>query len=235
MEIQQDIGADIIMAFDQCAPYPCDYDTAKKAMERTHRWLERCFKAKTNPRQALFPIVQGAFFDDLRRESAAVISSYDAVGYAIGGLSVGESKDIMNHFTEFTAPLLPKYKPRYLMGVGTPEDLLNGIKHGIDMFDCVLPTRNARHGSFFTWEGKKNIKNKEFHEDDRPLVEGCNCYTCKNHSRAYLRHLWRCGESTAATLLSIHNTKFLIDFAKKHVRQLWKTGLAIFTMSIMLI
>ena len=120
----------------------------------------------------------------------------------------------MNHFVEFTAPLLPKYKPRYLMGVGTPEDLLDGIKRGIDMFDCVLPTRNARHGSFFTWEGKKNIKNKEFHEDDRPLVEDCNCYTCKNHSRAYVRHLWRCGESTAATLLSIHNSKFLIDFAK---------------------
>lgn len=215
MEIQQDIGADIIMAFDQCAPFPCDYDTAKKAMERTHRWLERCFKAKTNPRQALFPIVQGAFYDDLRRESAAIISSYDAVGYAIGGLSVGETKDIMNHFVEFTAPLLPNNKPRYLMGVGTPEDLLDGIKRGIDMFDCVLPTRNARHGSFFTWEGKSNIKIQKYHDDDRPLVEGCNCYACKNHSRAYIRHLWRCGESTASTLLSIHNIKFLVDFSQK--------------------
>ena len=215
MEIQQDIGADIIMAFDQCAPFPCDYDTAKKAMERTHRWLERCFKAKTNPRQALFPIVQGAFYDDLRRESVAIISSYDAVGYAIGGLSVGETKDIMNHFVEFTAPLLPNNKPRYLMGVGTPEDLLDGIKRGIDMFDCVLPTRNARHGSFFTWEGKSNIKIQKYHDDDRPLVEGCNCYACKNHSRAYIRHLWRCGESTASTLLSIHNIKFLVDFSQK--------------------
>lgn len=215
MEIQQDIGADIIMAFDQCAPYPCDYDTAKQAMERTHRWLDRCFKAKTNPKQALFPIVQGAFYDDLRKESAAVISSYDAVGYAIGGLSVGETKDIMNHFIEYTAPLLPYNKPRYLMGVGTPEDLLDGIKRGIDMFDCVLPTRNARHGSFFTPDGKKNIKNKEFYEDSKPLVEGCNCYTCKNHSRAYIRHLWRCGEATAATLLSIHNIKYLIDFSQK--------------------
>lgn len=214
MEIQQDIGADIIMAFDQCAPFPCDYDTAKKAMERTHRWLERCFKAKTNPHQALFPIVQGAFFDDLRRESASVISSYDAVGYAIGGLSVGETKDIMNHFTEFTAPLLPKYKPRYLMGVGTPEDLLDGIKRGIDMFDCVLPTRNARHGSFFTWDGKSNIKTQKYAEDPRPLVEGCNCYTCRNHSRAYIRHLWRCGESTASTLLSIHNIQFLVEFSQ---------------------
>ena len=215
MEIQQDIGADIMMAFDECAPYPCDYDTAKKAMERTHRWLERCFKAKTNPKQALFPIVQGAFYDDLRQESARVISTFDAVGYAIGGLSVGESKDIMNHFTEFTAPLLPKHKPRYLMGVGTPEDLLNGIKHGIDMFDCVLPTRNARHGSFFTWRGKCNIKNQQYADDHAPLVEGCDCYACRNHSRAYIRHLWKCQEATASTLLSIHNIKFLIDFAKQ--------------------
>lgn len=215
MEIQQDIGADIMMAFDECAPYPCDYDTAKKAMERTHRWLERCFKAKTNPRQALFPIVQGAFYDDLRKESASVISSYDAVGYAIGGLSVGETKDIMNHFVEFTAPLLPQNKPRYLMGVGTPEDLLNGIKSGVDMFDCVLPTRNARHGSFFTWQGKRNIKIKAFEDDHSPLVEGCNCYTCRNHSKAYIRHLWRCGESTAATLLSIHNLQFLVEFSQQ--------------------
>ena len=215
MEIQQDIGADIIMAFDECAPFPCDYKTAKAAMERTHRWLERCFKAKTNPRQALFPIVQGAFYDDLRAESAKVISSYDAVGYAIGGLSVGETKDIMNHFTEFTAPLLPANKPRYLMGVGTPEDLLDGIKRGLDMFDCVLPTRNARHGSFFTWDGKKNIKVKAFEDDATPLVEGCNCFACRNHSKAYIRHLWRCGESTAATLLSIHNIHFLVEFSQK--------------------
>ena len=215
MEIQQDIGADIIMAFDECAPYPCDYDTAKKAMERTHRWLERCFKAKTNPKQALFPIVQGAFYDDLRKESAEVISSFEADGYAIGGLSVGESKETMNHFVEFTAPLLPQNKPRYLMGVGTPEDLLDGIKRGIDMFDCVLPTRNARHGSFFTPEGKKNIKNKEFYDDAKPLVDNCDCYTCKNHSRAYIRHLWRCGESTASTLLSIHNIQYLIEFSQQ--------------------
>lgn len=215
MEIQQDIGADIIMAFDECAPYPCDYEKAKKAMERTHRWLERCFKSKINPKQALFPIVQGAFYDDLRAESAKVISSYDAVGYAIGGLSVGEDKETMNYFVEYTAPLLPNNKPRYLMGVGTPEDLLDGIKRGIDMFDCVLPTRNARHGSFFTWNGKKNIKNKEFYDDSKPLVEGCNCYACRNHSRAYIRHLWRCGEATAATLLSMHNIKFLVDFSQK--------------------
>ena len=215
MEIQQDIGADIIMAFDECAPYPCDYETAKAAMERTHRWLDRCFDAKTNPKQALFPIVQGAFYDDLRKESAKVISQYDTVGYAIGGVSVGEPTDIKNHFIEFTTPLLPPAKPRYLMGVGTPEDLLDGIKRGIDMFDCVLPTRNARHGSFFTWEGKKNIKNKAFWDDDKPLVEGCNCYACKNHSRAYIRHLFRCQAATAATLLSIHNIQFLVEFSQK--------------------
>ena len=151
----------------------------------------------------------------MRKESARVISTFDAVGYAIGGVSVGEPTDIKNHFTELTAPLLPKYKPRYLMGVGTPEDLLNGIKYGVDMFDCVLPTRNARHGSFFTWDGKANIKNQKFQDDHGPLVEGCDCYACKNHSRAYIRHLWKCQEQTASTLLSIHNIKFLIDFAKK--------------------
>lgn len=214
MEIQQNIGADIIMAFDECAPYPCEYDQAKRAMERTHRWLERCIKAKTNPRQALFPIVQGAFFDDLRKESANFISQFDATGYAIGGVSVGEPEDIKNYFVRLTAPLLPENKPRYLMGVGTPEDLLEGIKNGIDMFDCVLPTRNARHGSFFTWNGKRNIKNKEFEDDKSPLDEKCNCYTCRTHSKAYIRHLFRCQESTAQTLLSIHNTKFLVDFAK---------------------
>ena len=214
MEIQEDIGADIMMAFDVCSPFPCTYQEAKKAMEQTHRWLERCFKAKTNPRQALFPIVQGAFFDDLRRESASVISSYDAVGYAIGGLSVGEDKETMNHFTEFTAPLLPAHKPRYLMGVGTPEDLLDGIKRGIDMFDCVLPTRNARHGSFFTHDGKRCIKNQQFQADTAPLDSACDCYACKNHSKAYIRHLFRCQEATAAALMSIHNIKFLIDFAK---------------------
>lgn len=214
MEIQEDIGADIMMAFDVCSPFPCSYDEAKRAMEQTHRWLERCFKAKTNPRQALFPIVQGAFFDDLRKESASVISSYDAVGYAIGGLSVGETKDVMKHFVEYTAPLLPENKPRYLMGVGTPEDLLDCIKRGIDMFDCVLPTRNARHGSFFTHEGKKIIKNKQFETDASPLDNLCDCYACKNHSKAYIRHLFRCQEGTSAALMSIHNIKFLIDFAK---------------------
>ncbi len=210
MEIQQDLGSDIAMAFDECAPYPCNYDEAKLAMERTHRWLERCFKAHYREDQALFPIVQGAFYDDLRKESANVISSFDAVGYAIGGVSVGEPQEIKNHFVELTAPLLPRLKPRYLMGVGTPEDLLEGVLRGVDMFDCVLPTRNARHGSFFTNQGRKIIKNKEFETDSAPLDASCDCYTCQNHSRAYIRHLYRVGEATAAILLSIHNIRFLI-------------------------
>jgi len=215
MQIQNDIGADIIMAFDECAPYPCDYEHAKNAMERTHRWLERCFNAHKNPLQALFPIVQGAFFDDLRQESARVISTFDAVGYAIGGVSVGEPVDVKNHFVGLTAPLLPQNKPRYLMGVGTPVDLLEGVKRGIDMFDCVLPTRNARHGSFFTYEGNKIIKNAEFEEDFTPLDVKCSCWTCQNHTRAYIRHLYRQQEATAATLLSIHNIHFLINLMKE--------------------
>ena len=169
MEIQQSIGADIIMAFDWCAPFGCDYKTAKAAMERTHRWLERCIKAKTTTHQALFPICQGAFYDDLRKESAAFVSQIPAVGYAIGGLSVGEDKETMKHFVELTAPLLPHNKPRYLMGVGTPEDLLDGIKRGVDMFDCVLPTRNARNGKKARFRsllpsGRKGRKREELLE-----------------------------------------------------------------------
>ncbi len=212
MEIQQDLAPDIAMAFDQCAPYPCSYEKAVKAMERTHRWLERCFKVHDKEDQALFPIVQGAFYDDLRIESAKVISSYEAAGYAIGGVSVGEGVELKNHITELTAPILPNNKPRYLMGVGTPIDLLNGVKFGIDMFDCVLSTRNARHGSFFTYEGKKNIKTKQFEKDNTPLDEKCDCYACQNHSKAYIRHLYRMGETNAQILLSIHNTRFLIKF-----------------------
>ena len=175
MEIQEAIGADIIMAFDECSPYPCSFEDAKSAMERTHRWLKRCFDAHKNPNQALFPIVQGSFYPELRKISAEVCSSYDAVGYAIGGVSVGEPTDLKQEMVEYTAKLLPANKPRYLMGVGTPEDLLDGILRGVDMFDCVLPTRNARHGSFFTHEGRKIIKNKEFEADERPLDMQCDC------------------------------------------------------------
>lgn len=215
MEIQETIGADIAMAFDECAPYPCTHNEAERAMHRTHRWLERCFKAHKREDQALFPIVQGAFFEDLRKQSAEYISKFDAVGYAIGGVSVGEPVDIKNKIVEFTAPLLPENKPRYLMGVGTPVDLINGVKYGVDMFDCVLPTRNARHGSFFTHEGNKIIKNKAYEFDFTPLDPECNCSTCRNHTKAYIRHLYRGQESTAATLISIHNIYFLINLMKE--------------------
>lgn len=214
MEIQQDLGPDIAMAFDECSPYPCSYEQAKAAMERTHRWLDRCFKVHTKDNQALFPIVQGAFFDDLRKESAQVISSFDAVGYAIGGVSVGEPADIKNYYTDFVTDFLPEDKPRYLMGVGTPEDLFEIFSRGIDMCDCVLPTRNARHGSFFTKFGKKIIKNKEFEKDFYPLDEECDCFSCKNHSKAYIRHLYRESEANAAILLSIHNIRYLVKLSE---------------------
>jgi len=183
-------------------------------MERTHRWLQRCFDSHTKKDQALFPIVQGAFYDDLRKESANVTASFDAVGYAIGGVSVGEPSDVKNRIVEITAPLLPANKPRYLMGVGTPEDLLDGVLRGIDMFDCVMPTRNARHGSFFTSQGRKIIRNKEFEGTPSPLEEGCRCYACTNHSKAYIRHLYRAQEPTASTLISIHNIHFLLNLMK---------------------
>ncbi len=214
MQIQQDLGADIIMAFDECAPYPCNYDEARHALDKTNSWLTRCFKAHNKDNQALFPIVQGAFFDDLRIESANFVKNFDAAGYAIGGVSVGEPTEIKNHITQIVAPILPFNKPRYLMGVGTPIDIINGIKAGVDMFDCVLPTRNARHGTFFTYEGNKIIKNKQFEYDFSPLDEKCTCYTCKNHTKAYIRHLYRSQESTAATLLSIHNIHFLLNLVK---------------------
>ncbi len=214
MQIQEDLGADIIMAFDECSPYPCSYEQAKKALDKTNKWLIRCIEAHKNYNQALFPIVQGAFFEDLRIKSAEFVSQFDTPGYAIGGVSVGEPMEIKNQITKLTAPLLPFDKPRYLMGVGTPIDLIYGITYGIDMFDCVLPTRNARHGTFFTYEGNKIIKNKQFQEDFSPLDKKCNCYTCRNHTKAYIRHLYKTQEATAATLLSIHNIHFLINLAK---------------------
>lgn len=211
MEIQNALGPDIMMAFDECAPYPCDYKQAKDAMERTHRWLDRCFAAHKRKDQALFPIVQGSTYDDLRKESVKFISSVEAHGYAIGGVSVGEPRDLINHIVEITAPELPENKPRYLMGVGTPEDLLDGVYRGVDMFDCVMPTRNARHGSFFTSKGRGVIKNKEYEEDFTPLDPDCNCYACRNHTKAYIRHLFRMKEATAAILMSIHNIHFLVN------------------------
>jgi queuine tRNA-ribosyltransferase len=216
MKIQNDLGADIIMAFDECCPYPSDFDYADRSQARTTRWLERCIASHKNPdTQALFGIIQGSMYPELRKNSADAITSFDLPGYAIGGISVGEPKELFLEMIDCTVPLMPEDKPRYLMGVGTPVDVINGIKYGIDMFDCVLPTRNARHGTFFTYQGNKIIKNKQFEYDFSPLDEKCNCYTCKNHTKAYIRHLYRTQEATAATLLSIHNIHFLINLVKE--------------------
>jgi queuine tRNA-ribosyltransferase len=213
MRIQNHLGADIIMAFDECPPYPCTREEAEAAVARTQRWLERCVASHQRPtEQALFPIVQGSTFADLRQQAVeGCMRALDATGYAIGGVSVGESKAWVNQVVADTAPLLPWHKPRYLMGVGTPEDLLAGVKAGVDMFDCVMPTRIARHGSFFTPQGRGIIKNAQFTEDLGPLVAGCTCFTCQHHSRAYIRHLYRQGEATAAVLLSIHNIHMLVE------------------------
>jgi queuine tRNA-ribosyltransferase len=207
--IQENLGADIIMAFDECSD-PNDIAYSKIAMERTHRWAERSFKAKTRADQALFGIVQGGVSPDLRAESAKFISSLDTPGVAIGGLSVGETKDEMHNTLDVVVPLLPENKPRYLMGVGTPEDIINGVMRGIDVFDCVLPTRLARHHSAFSPEGRLNMMNASFARDERPIDETCDCYACQRFTRAYIRHLIIAKELLAGTLLSIHNLRALI-------------------------
>jgi len=216
MEIEKSLGADIIMAFDECAPYPCEYDYAKKSMERTIRWLKRCKGAHHNTeRQSLFGIVQGSTYRDLRIESARRSVDEDLPGYSIGGLSVGEPKEIMNEVLEYTVPELPKHKPRYLMGVGSPDSLLDGSIRGIDMFDCVLPTRIARNGTVMTSTGKLVVRNAEYSEDFRPLDEECDCYACKNFSRAYIRHLIKAGEILGGRLTTIHNLRFLQNLMSK--------------------
>ncbi len=209
IQIQENLGADIIMTFDECSD-PNDHDYTKIAMERTHRWAERCLAAKTRPDQALFGIVQGGVRADLRAESARFIASLDTPGIAIGGLSVGETKAEMHAMLDLVLPLLPEDKPRYLMGVGTPEDLINGVARGVDLFDCVLPTRLARHHAAFSPEGRLNLMNAVYAGDKRPIDETCDCYTCRTFTRAYLRHLIAAKESLAGTLLSIHNLRALI-------------------------
>lgn len=215
MRIQQTLGSDIAMCFDVCSAYPCDYNTAKAAMERTHRWAERCLKYHAHPYQALFGIVQGAFYGDLRIESAKVLGSMDFPGYGIGGLSVGEPKPIMYDMLDQLMPYLPENKPHYLMGVGTPDCLLEGVARGVDMFDCVLATRIARNGTVFTSHGRLVIRNAEYAHDFRPIEEGCTCYACQNHTRAYIRHLFKAGEITAARLASIHNLHFLLNMMQE--------------------
>ena len=216
MEIQNAIGADIIMAFDECVANPATHDQAKNAMERTHRWLERCVAThRRQDDQALFGIVQGSIYEDLRRQSAAFVTGIDLPGYAVGGVAVGEDRQKIEEIVAYTTPLLPKEKPRYLMGVGTPWDIVYAIKCGIDMFDCVSPTRLARHGAAFTHAGRISIKNSPHQRDFSPLDPLCTCYVCKSYTRAYLSHLVRQSEMAGAILLSIHNVHFLINQAQE--------------------
>lgn len=219
MEIQNALGPDIMMAFDECPPFPATHEYMMASVDRTTRWAERCLEAHQRPTdQALFGIVQGGEFKDLRQQSARDLVSLDFPGYAIGGLSVGEPKDIMNRALEFTTPLLPENKPRYLMGVGSPDSLIDGAIRGIDMFDCVLPTRIARNGTLMTSQGRVVIKNAKFERDFGPLDPNCACYACKNYSRAYIRHLIRAGETFGIRLTSYHNLHFLLNLMEQ-IRQ----------------
>lgn len=219
IDIQNKLGSDIMMSFDECPPFDESYDYVKKSVERTSRWAERGLKAHANPdTQGLFGIIQGAGFEDLRRQSAKDLVSMDFPGYSIGGLSVGEPKAEMNRVLEFTTPLIPENKPRYLMGVGAADSLIDGVIRGVDMFDCVLPTRIARNGTTMTSQGRLVVKNAKFARDFRPLDENCDCYTCRNYSRAYIRHLIHCDETFGIRLTSYHNLYFLINLMKQ-VRQ----------------
>ncbi|HBS58574.1 MAG TPA: tRNA guanosine(34) transglycosylase Tgt [Firmicutes bacterium] len=209
-EVQMALGADIIMAFDECIPYPAEYDYAKNSMLRTTRWARRCLDTHTRKDQALFGIVQGGMYKDLRAQSARDLVEMDFPGYAIGGLSVGEPKDIMYDLLDYTAPLLPETKPRYLMGVGSPDCLVEGVLRGIDMFDCVLPTRIARNGTIMTRRGKVVVRNAEYARDFTPLDPACDCYACKNFTRAYVRHLFKAEEILGLRLTTMHNLHFLI-------------------------
>ncbi|MFA6627832.1 MAG: tRNA guanosine(34) transglycosylase Tgt [Bacilli bacterium] len=223
IEIQNDLGSDIMMAFDECPPYPASYEYMKNSVDRTLRWAKRSQNAHRNPTtQALFGIVQGGEYKDLREYCAKALVDMNFNGYSIGGLSVGEPKDVQNRVLEFTTPLLPEDKPRYLMGVGSPGMILDAVERGVDMFDCVLPTRIARHGTAMTSFGRVLIKNKQYERDFTPLDPHCQCYTCKNYTRAYLRHLWKANEMLGHRLLSIHNIQFLVDLTaniRKAIRE----------------
>jgi len=235
MDMQRSIGADIIMAFDECTPYPCEFDYAKKSMQLTHRWLARCVKHMNGSeplygyQQSLFPIVQGSTFSELRKESAEFIASMDCDGNAIGGLSVGEPAEMMYEMCELVCSILPEDKPRYLMGVGTPANILENIALGIDMFDCVMPTRNGRNGMLFTTNGIINIKNKKWEDDFSPLDDGLDCFASRNYSKAYVRHLFTVSELLGLQLASIQNVAFylhLVKEARKHILEgdfsVWK-------------
>ena len=210
IQIQNKLDSDIAMSFDECIPYPATYEYAKQSTERTIRWAKRGKEVHNNPRQSLFGIVQGGEYEDLRKYSAEETVKLDFDGYSIGGTSVGEDKVTMYKMIDYAIEYLPLDKPRYLMGVGEPIDLLEGVERGIDMFDCVLPTRLARHGNAFTRNGRINLKNLKYKEDFTPIEDDCDCYTCKNYTKAYIRHLITCEETLGGRLLSIHNIRFLI-------------------------
>jgi|TARA_B110000238_G_scaffold3252_1_gene3276 queuine tRNA-ribosyltransferase len=227
IDIQRIIGADIIMAFDECTPYPCEYDYAKKSMHMTHRWLKRCCqrfdltKERYDYSQSFFPIVQGSVYKDLRKQSAEQIISFEQDGYAIGGLSVGEPHELMYEMTEIVSNILPEEKPRYLMGVGTPSNLLENIALGIDMFDCVMPTRNARNGMLFTSEGTINIKNRKWKDDYSKIDPNGTSYVDKTYSKSYLRHLFTNNELLAKQIATLHNIRFymwLMEESRKHIK-----------------
>lgn len=215
IQIQEIIGSDIMMPLDECPPYPCSHQYAKESLERTVRWLKRAKESKKNPHQALFGIIQGSVYEDLRKESTLRTLELDMDGYSIGGLSVGEPKEFMYSMTEVVTHLLPENKPRYLMGVGTPEDLLEAIERGVDMFDCVMPTRNGRNGTLFTHFGKINIKSAKYKFDESPIDPLCDCYACKNFSKGYLRHLYNAEEITAYILGTIHNLRFYLKLMEE--------------------
>jgi queuine tRNA-ribosyltransferase len=215
MQIQMALGSDIIMAFDECLKYPATREEIKASMDMTHRWLIRSKAAMTREESLLFGIIQGGLDHDLRRESLQQITSVELPGYAMGGFSVGEPIELMHALVKETAPLMPRHKPRYLMGVGTPLDLVLAVDAGMDMFDCVMPTRVARNGTLFTWQGKISIKRAEYREDNSPLDPECSCYTCRNYSRAYLRHLFLSGEILSARLNTVHNLHFYISLMAK--------------------
>lgn len=210
MQVQMDLGADIAMVFDECAPYPADRDYVKQSKDLTTRWARRCQKAHTKKEQALFGIVQGGVYQDLRRESARELIDLDFPGYGIGGLSVGEPKELMYQVLEDLIPELPEDKPRYLMGVGSPDCLIEGVLRGVDLFDCVWPTRLARHGVVITASGNMTIRNRPYAQDFRPIEEDCPCYACRNFSRAYIRHLLKVNEVLGIRLTTIHNICFLM-------------------------
>ena len=240
MDIQRTIGADIIMAFDECTPYPCEYGYARESMDMTHRWLKRCCEHfdRTEPKygyiQTLFPIVQGSVYKDLRVKSAEVIASFEREGNAIGGLSVGEPAEMMYEMTDMVTDILPKDKPRYLMGVGTPANILEGIALGIDMFDCVMPTRNARNGMLFTTEGTINMKNEKWKDDFSVIDSGLDCYASKFYSKAYVRHLLKADEMLGAMICSVHNLAFylwLVGQAREQIQagtfKIWKDKMVV--------